>query len=99
MPIVASGLLLSLCAVRCIDTPAWLNGEDMTAFGTFSAGLQIISTWLMSMLAVLAVLVSIIICMLFVEIIFERSAIAQAYTVKTHSSDNECSSKGDRSAM
>jgi hypothetical protein len=50
----------------------------MTPLGTFSAGLQVISSWLMSMLAVLAVLISIIICIVFAECIFERAAIAQA---------------------
>jgi hypothetical protein len=70
----------------------------MTPLGTFSAGLQVISSWLMSMLAVLAVLISIIICIVFAECIFERAAIAQAYTVKTHSSGQKISSCRDRNS-
>ena len=71
----------------------------MTPLGIFAAGYQVISSWLMSMLVVLAVFVSIIICLVFVEFIFERAAIAQAYTVKTHLSDSEVSSSGNRNAM
>lgn len=64
-----------------------LKGALMTPLGTIAAGFQIISSWLMSMLAVLAVFVSIIIGIAFVEFIFERAAILQAYTVKTYLSD------------
>lgn len=71
----------------------------MTPLGTFAAGFQVISSWLMSMLAVLAGIVSVIVCLVFVEFLFEHAAIVQAYTVKTHSSDNEISSAGDRNGM
>jgi hypothetical protein len=53
----------------------------------------------MSMLAGLAVFPSIIICLAFVEFIFERAAIAQAYTVKTRLSDSEVSSAGNKNAV
>ena len=71
----------------------------MTPLGTFAAGFQVISSWLMSMLAVLAVVVSVIICLVFVEFIFERAEIVQAYTVKTDSSDNEVRREGNSNAM
>jgi hypothetical protein len=67
--------------------------------GIFAAGYQVISSWLMSMLAGLAVFLSIIICLAFVEFIFERAAIAQAYTVKTRLSDSEVSSAGNKNAV
>ncbi|MGA7794233.1 MAG: hypothetical protein WCA19_14450 [Candidatus Acidiferrales bacterium] len=71
----------------------------MTPLGIFAVGYHVISSWLMSMLAVLAVFVSVIFCLVFVEFIFERAAIGQAYTVKTHLSDNEVPSTGNRNAM
>jgi len=71
----------------------------MTPLGVFAAGYQVISSWLLSMLAVLAVFVSVINCLVFVEFLFERAAIARAYTVKTHLSDSEVSSAGNRNAM
>ncbi len=71
----------------------------MTPLGIFAAGYQVISSWLLSMLVVMAVFVSVIICLVFVEVIFERAAIAQAYTVKTHLSDSEVSSASSRNAM
>jgi len=71
----------------------------MTPLGGFVAGYQVISSWLMSMLAVLAVIVSVIICLVFVEFIFGRGAIGRAYTVKTHLSDSEFSSAANRNVM
>jgi len=71
----------------------------MTPLGIFAAGYEVISSWLLSMLAVLAVFVSVIICLVFVGSLFERAAIVQAYTVKTHLSDSEVSSAGNRNAM
>jgi hypothetical protein len=71
----------------------------MTPLGIFAAGYQVISSWLISMLAVLAVFVSVIFCLVCVEFIFDRDAIVQAYTVKTHLSDSEVSSMGNRNAM
>jgi hypothetical protein len=71
----------------------------MTPLGTFAAGFQIISSWLMSMLAVLAVFVCVIICLAFVELLFERAEIVQAYTVKTHSSGHQVSSVDNRDSI
>jgi hypothetical protein len=68
----------------------------MTPLGAFTAGLQVISSWLLSVLALLAVIVSVIFCIVFVELLFERATVAQAYTVKTNSSGNEASSLRDR---
>jgi hypothetical protein len=65
----------------------------MTPLGTITAGFQIILSWLMSMLAVLAVFVSVIICIAFVEFIFGHAAILQAYTVKTYLSEDGASSR------
>jgi hypothetical protein len=70
----------------------------MTPLGAFSAGLQVISSWLISVHAVLEVLVSIIIGIVFVEFILVRAAIARAYTGKAHSSGHKISSGGDRSS-
>jgi hypothetical protein len=63
----------------------------MSPLGVISAGLQIVSSWLMTVLALLAVLVSVIICLVLVELIFEHAAVAQAYTVKTDSTGSDCS--------
>jgi hypothetical protein len=71
----------------------------MTPLGIFAAGYQVISSWLMSMLVVLAVFLSIVICLACVEFIVERAAIAQAYTVKTRLSDSEVSSASNRNAV
>jgi hypothetical protein len=71
----------------------------MTPLGIFAAGYQVISSWLMSMLVVLTVFVSVIICLVFVEFTFARGAIGQAYTVKTSVSESEASSAAKRNAM
>jgi len=71
----------------------------MNPLASVTAGLQVISSWLMSVLAILAILVSVILCIAFVEIIFERGAFAQAYTVKTNSSDSDVSSSRDKNDM
>jgi hypothetical protein len=71
----------------------------MTPIAPFAAGLQILSSWLMSILALLALLVSVIICIAFVEFIFERGAFAQAYTVKTRSSRDDVLSPSDRDGL
>ncbi len=70
----------------------------MTPLDTLTAGLQVIASWLMSVLTLLAILVSIIICIVFVQLVFEHAAVARAYTVKTISSDNDVSSARDRNA-
>lgn len=57
----------------------------MLPLEVFTAGLQSLSSWLMSVLAVLAVLVSVVVCLLFVEMIVGRQAVARAYTVKINS--------------
>lgn len=71
----------------------------MTPLGAFAASFQVISSWLMCMLVVLAVIISVIICLVFLECIFERAEIIQAYTVKTHSFDSEASPAGYRNTM
>jgi hypothetical protein len=53
----------------------------------------------MSMLVMLAVFVSVVVCLVLVEFIFERGAIVRAYTVKTHLTDNEVSASASRNAM
>jgi hypothetical protein len=45
-------------------------------------GLQALSSWLMSIVAIVALLVSAIICLVVVEVVFARGALVQAYTVK-----------------
>jgi|HubBroStandDraft_6_1064221.scaffolds.fasta_scaffold08213_1 hypothetical protein len=61
----------------------------MTPLVPFAAGLQVISSWLMSVLTLLAIVVSVVISIAFVELIFERSTLAKAYTVKMSSSDED----------
>ena len=56
-----------------------------------TAGLQAISSWILSVLALLAIIVSVIIGVLFVEFIMEPDAFARAYTVKTGLSDGDVS--------
>jgi hypothetical protein len=68
----------------------------MNPLASVTAGLHVISSWLMSMLAILAILISVVICIAFVEFIFERGALAQAYTVKIPSSDSEVASLRDK---
>ncbi len=64
----------------------------MNPLAPVTAGLHVISSWLMSMLAIFAILISVIVCIAFVECIFERGALGQAYTVKTNPSDGAVSS-------
>jgi hypothetical protein len=59
----------------------------MTPLASMTAGLQAISSWMLSVLALLAMIVSVIIGILFVEFIMEPDAFARAYTVKTGLSD------------
>jgi hypothetical protein len=63
----------------------------MIPLGVIAAGLQIVSSWLMTVLALLAILVSVIICLVFVELVFEYAAVAQAYTVKSDSAGTDLS--------
>ena len=74
-------------AVRRKDSATKIEEVNMTPLSPLGAGLQIISSWLMSVLALLAVLVSVIFCMVLVECILESATIPPAYAVKTHSSD------------
>ncbi len=46
--------------------------------------LQAIASWLLSVLALMALLVSVIICIAFMGFLFKRGSFAQAYTVKTN---------------
>lgn len=61
----------------------------MTSLDQLIAGLQFISSWLMSVLAVLALLLSVFVCLALVEFVFGRNAIARAYTVRAHAFDEE----------
>jgi hypothetical protein len=58
----------------------------MTPIASVLAGLQIIASWLMSALTVIAVILSVILCLAFVECVWEYGAVARAYTVKINSS-------------
>jgi hypothetical protein len=71
----------------------------MTPLGTFTAGLQVIASWVMSVLDLLAILVSVILCIVLVEFILDGAAYAQAYTVKTNSSDDNALSARDKQAI
>jgi len=53
----------------------------MTGLSIIQASLQEISSWLMSLLAVIAVFVSVVVA--FVAVEFACGALARAYTVKT----------------
>jgi hypothetical protein len=61
----------------------------MNPLASVTAGFQVISSWLMSMLAILTILISVVICIAFVEFAFERGAVRRAYTVKCNSTDGE----------
>lgn len=54
----------------------------MSPLGIVTAGLQLLSSWLMSVIAVLALFVSVVVCLAFVEFVCDGSSITQAYTVK-----------------
>lgn len=66
----------------------------MSPLGIITAGLQLLSTWLMSVIAILALFVSVVICLAFVEFVCDGSRIAQAYTVKLHDGGVEGGSTG-----
>jgi hypothetical protein len=63
----------------------------MNSLSMLISGLQALSAWLLAILALLALTVSAIVCLLFVELILERGALAQAYTVKTNSAGESAS--------
>jgi len=64
----------------------------MTPFAIATAGLQSLSSWVMSILALLALLVFAIVCLVVVELALERRDLAQAYTVKCSSSEDSTTS-------
>ena len=68
----------------------------MNSLASVTAGLQVISSWLMSMLAILTILISVIICIAFVEFIFEWGALRRAYTVKSDSSNDDLPALHDK---
>jgi len=63
----------------------------MTPLTTVIAGLQIIGSWLVSALTIVSLILSLILCIAFVEFVWERGALGRAYTVKSNSSDVEAS--------
>jgi hypothetical protein len=71
----------------------------MNSLASVTAGLQVISSWLMSMLAILTILISVVICIAFVEFVFERGALRRAYTVKSDSSDGDLPGFRDKNLM
>jgi len=66
-----------------LATPLRLKDHTMAPLGILSSGLQVLSSWLMSVLALLALFVSVIICLVFLELFFERGEFSGAYTVKS----------------
>jgi hypothetical protein len=76
-----------------------VEGLMMTPLAPLSAGLQVISSWLMSVLAILAILVSVILCMTIAEFVLERGALTQAYTVKINASAGDRSSPRDQNEL
>ena len=64
----------------------------MTPFAIFTAGLQSLSSWVMSIVALVALLFFVIVCLVLVELVFEHGALAQAYTVKSNSSEEYATS-------
>lgn len=61
----------------------------MSPLGILTAGLQFLTSWLMSVLAALTLFISVLVCIAFVERVCDRSSIAEAYTVKLHNGDIE----------
>jgi len=66
----------------------------MSPLEIISAGLQLLSSWLMSVIAVLALFVSVVVCLALVEFVCDGSSIARAYTVKLHDGGVEGRSTG-----
>lgn len=67
----------------------------MTPLTIAVAALQIVASWVLSVLAILAVFVSLIACLAFLELVLERGALARAYTVKVNSLDIDGPSSRD----
>jgi len=57
----------------------------MTPLTTFLAGLQIIASWLLSALSVIAIILSVILVLAFVECLWAHGSLGRAYTVKINS--------------
>jgi hypothetical protein len=62
---------------------------QMTSLEQFIAGLQFLSSWLTSVLVVLALLLSVFVSLALLEFVFGRNSIARAYTVRVHAFDEE----------
>jgi hypothetical protein len=58
----------------------------MTPLATIFAGLQIIVSWLLSALVVIAVILSVILCLALAECVWEHGGLARAYTVRINPS-------------
>jgi hypothetical protein len=84
--------------VRSAAAAAENQGSMMTPLDQFTSDLQLLASWFISVLAIPAILIAVIIGVAFLEFIFERGAIARAYTVKTDSSDPDSPSTGKRNA-
>lgn len=70
----------------------------MTPLASMTAGLEAISSWVMSVLAILATVISVVIGILFVEFIVERDSFSRAYTVKTNLSQDAWPSTRERNS-
>jgi hypothetical protein len=68
--------------------------QSMTPTDIITSGLQILSNWLLYILALLSLTVAAIVCLIVVEVVFERGAIARAYTVKPDAFDPDSSASG-----
>jgi hypothetical protein len=68
----------------------------MTPQTTILAGLEIISSWLISSLVIFAAMLAVILSLAFFEFVVERGAVERAYTVKCNSSDHGVASPGHR---
>ena len=64
----------------------------MTPTDIVTSGLQVLSNWLSYILALLGLTVAAIVCLVIVEVVFERGSIARAYTVKPDAFDPDSSS-------
>jgi hypothetical protein len=64
----------------------------MTPTDIVTSGLQVLSNWLSYILALLGLTVAAIVCLVVVEVVFERGSIARAYTVKPDALDPGSSS-------
>lgn len=63
----------------------------MTPTDIITSSLQILSNWLLYILALVGLTVAAILSLLIVEVVIERGAIARAYTVKPDTFDPESS--------